>query len=128
MYYPYVVINYQKRCKRVPQGIYFDIANCNVVLLTSEVESRRLECIHEDLLEFFFKLYSTNFSMNHYGDGTASILEYQWFKNQLIVHPSRSFDGVTVDLSMDNIGAIKEICKPKLNQTPFEDWGRCQIY
>ena len=67
--------------------------------------------------------------MNHYGDGTANILEYQWFKNQLIIHPSRSTDAiVVVNLSMENLKAIKDICNSTLDNTPFEGWGSCQLY
>jgi len=128
MYYPYLVINFEKRCKRVPEGIHISIKNCNMVLVQSEYESSRIERQHEDLLDFFFKLYSTNFGMNCFGEGTGRILEYQWLKNHLIIHNSRWSSPMTIELSMENIDAIKEISKPTLSNTSFSDWGRCNLY
>lgn len=128
MYYPYLVINYEKRSKRVPRGIYVDFKNCNVVVVKSEHVSQRLDCMHEDLMEFFFELYSTNFSMNSVGEGTANILEYRWVNNILFVYSRRGDKPISIDLSMENIKAIKEFSKPTLADTPFSEWGKCILY
>lgn len=125
MYYPYLVINYEKRAKRVPRGIYVDINRCNLVVVKSESMSQRLDCAPEDVMEFFYKLYSTSFSMNIVGEGTANILEYRWFKNILFIYSRRSEEPISIELSMENIKDIQEICKPSLSDTPFSEWGKC---
>ena len=125
---PYLVINYEKKCKRVPQGVWVDIKNCNLVVIKSDFETQKLDCAHEDLMEFFFKLYSTAFSANIIGDGTANILEYRWIDNILFVYSRRSEEPISITLSMINIEAINEISKPTLSDTPFSEWGKCTLY
>lgn len=63
----------------------------------------------EDLVDFCCKIYSSGFCKNCYGDSTASLLEYQWVTNTLVVHTSTPQH---IKLTMGNVDDINRIACP----------------
>ncbi len=83
------------------------------VVLINDVESQELPCHSEDLIAFCSKLYHNNFVINFFGEGTASMLEYDWAHDTLIVHRYGSNTTRYISVSMENIQDIADLASPK---------------
>jgi len=111
---PKLIIHYDKQSQRGPTTIGFENRHsiCNVqFIIVNDGLDKQVDCLSEDLIELCRKMYATNFSMDCYGEGTASIVNYNWLRNVLTIY-ERNCSPLSIMLSMDNIDTIKTIASP----------------
>ncbi len=106
--YPCLVIHHNMSSDHEPES---DI-DVRFVVLINDVESQELPCHPHDLIDFCTKVYCNNFVINCYGEGTASMLEYDWECDTLIVHRYDSNTTRYISVSMENIQDIAALASP----------------
>ncbi len=115
--YPRLVIHHNTPSEyESPQNIHV-----RFVVLLNDAESQELPCDSEDLIAFCSKLYYNNFVINCFGEGSASMLEYDWACDVLIVHRYTSHPTRYISVTMDNISDITALADPKQRK-------RCILY